>query len=386
MHYFQQRYLRENAVFPGATGLLTIDLPNKGLLSGIEMRVWGTCGAGANLPDVWLHDRITRVEVMVNGSQVVKSYDARQLLAMMLYKRTPHYSHDMKNTASDSAEEFFYINLGRWYHDLEYMLDLGQVADPELRLTFNFDMTGCSNWNCGVAMPTPPFYSIICHMLRDTALVPKGYIKTSEIHRVDNAANLNYNMTVPRGPKYSNLYLQSWYRQMGLTAVIDHVEVNINSDDIIPYRIAINDVAAQNTRMYGLMETTQRHYALGSQAYPTPMEYGHVDGEIYVGGTPDSELVAQDLWGLFNAIAYRRVATGVVAADTQVVRLTYRGTFPFAMTAIPLFAPWDPDTWIDTSVLGDFWVRIEEGAGATAGVMKLLGDEVVTKYTTPSWP
>ncbi|GAI43805.1 unnamed protein product, partial [marine sediment metagenome] len=115
-------------------GLETIDLPNKGLLSGLELRVWGVCGAGTELPDSWLHDKITRIEVIVNGSQVVKSYDARQLLAMMLYKKTPHYSHDMKNINSGSAEEFFYINFGRHYHDLEYMLDLGRVNDPELRI------------------------------------------------------------------------------------------------------------------------------------------------------------------------------------------------------------------------------------------------------------
>ena len=69
------------------------------------------------------------------------------------------------------------------------------------------------------------------------------------------------------------------------------------------------------------------------------------------------------------------------------IRSTIRGALPFAVAAIPLFDPWDEKTWIDSSVLGDFWVRVELGAGAAApGVIKLLGDEVVTKYVTPSWP
>ena len=141
MHYFQQRYLRENRTFAAMAGLETIDLPNKGLLSGIEIRVWGRADADTETPNSWIHDKIKKIEVIVNGSQIVKSYDARQLLAMMLYKRTPHYSHDMKNVNGVSAEEFFYINLGRWYHDLEYMLDLSQVNDPELRIEHDFNAT-----------------------------------------------------------------------------------------------------------------------------------------------------------------------------------------------------------------------------------------------------
>lgn len=386
MHYFQQRYLRENRAFAALVGLETIDLPNKGLLSGLEIRVWGTCGAGINLPDVWLHDRITRVEVIVNGSQVVKSYDARQLLAMMLYKRTPHYSHDMKNMASASCEEFFYINFGRHYHDPEYMLDLGQVNDPELRITHNFGLAAAEGWTNGVAMTVIPQYSIIPHILRDPAVVPKGYIKTAEIARFPQLANRQENMDIPRGPTYSNLYLQSWYQGLGWGNVLDHYEVNINSDDIIPIRSSITELIAQNTRMYGLQEMTQQFYGLAMQAYPWPMEVGYANGEIFV-FTADTEFYHQDLWGLAQVVPLRVVTTGALAATNPLLRATIRGGLPFAVAAIPLFDPWDEKTWVNTAELGDFWVRVELGAGAAApGVIKLLGDEVVTSYTTPSWP
>jgi len=379
MHYFQQRYLREVAAFPAMAGLETIDLPQKGLLSGIELRVFGTNGAGFNLPDVWLHDRIQRIEVIVNGSQVVKSYDARQLLAMMLYKKTPHYSHDMKNMASASAEEFFYINLGRHYHDLDFMLDLGMVNDPEIRITYNFNLAAAEGWTNGVAMAAAPSYSVICHMLRDSDVTPRGYIKTAEIARFNNAANLQQNMNVPRGPTYSNLYLQSWWVNNGLGNVLGHYEVNINSDDLIPIRTNVQDLIAENVRMYGLMEMTQEFYGLAMQAYPWPMEVGSVNGEIFI-AVADTELFMLDLWGLAQPIPLRVVTTGALAATNPLIRVTTRGGLPFAVAAIPLLNPWDEKTWINTAELGDFWVRVEETAGAAAGVMKLLGDEVVTAY------
>ena len=385
MHYFQQRYLREASAFPALAGLLTIDLPNKGLLSGVEIRVAGICGDSVSDPDVWLHDRLKKIELIVNGSQVVKSLTGTQVKAMMHYKRTQPLSHDEKNMNNASCKEYFYLNLGRWYHDLEYMLDLGQVSDPELRIEYDFAMTTAAGWTNGTAMTAAPSYWIIPHMLRDTALVPKGFIKTAEIHRTDNAANLNYNLTVPRGPTYCNLYLDCWWASMGFGAIMDHIEVNINSDDLIPYRMRPEDITAQTVRQYGLFEANQQLTITGGQAYPFVMEEGIMD-------PLDADLTGYhwnrlDLWGNVAAPGFYDIATGLTPYVGQMnVNINTRGTWPHSVVALPIFQPWDPDTWIDTSTLGDFWVRIEELAGATAGVTKLLGDEVVTKYTTPSWP
>jgi len=385
MHYFQQRYIREAQYFPSLTGLLTIDLPNKGLLSGIEFKVWGTNGDDEDAPDVWLHDRLKKIEVIVNGSQVVKSLDGRQLLAMMCYKKTPVTSNDFKNMNAAACDESFYINLGRHYHDLEYMLDLGQVADPELRIEYDFALADCSGYHCGEPMTAEPQINIVLHMLRDTSVVPKGYIKTSEIHRVDNAANLGYNLTVPRGPTYSNLYLQSWWYQFGLGSILDHVEVNINSDNLIPYRQTPGEMANQILRMYGLIDSIMyQFHVTGGQAYPFPLEQCYYEGRMVQG--IDALVAGGDLWGGFNVGQYTVISTNAAGAATVHTYMNFKGIWPFSVSPIPLFDPWDPDTWIDTSVLGDFWVRIEENAGAKEGVMKLLGDEVVTKYTTPSWP
>ena len=100
--YIQQRYLEEAKTFDATSGLDTIKLPKAGLLSGIEMRVWGTCGTGADKPDVWLHDRITKAELVVNGSKVVKSLSGDQILADMLYKKTDILSNDLKNLSGAS--------------------------------------------------------------------------------------------------------------------------------------------------------------------------------------------------------------------------------------------------------------------------------------------
>jgi len=378
--YFQQRYLEEAKTFDATSGLDTIGLPKKGLLSGIEMRVWGTCGAGGDKPDVWLHDRISKVELVVNGSKVIKSLSGEQILADMLYKRTPHHSHDMKNMVAASCEEFFYINLGRHYHDLDYMLDLGRVNDPEIRIEYDFTKTSQNGWTNGVAMSAAPSRSVICHLLRDAPITPKGYIKTSEVYRFTSGVSKKENMTIPKGPMYSNLYLQSWYKAQGIGYLLDKLELNLNNDAIIPIRIGPNELASEVTRMYGLFQMSQQMSVKGGQSYPFPLEQA-VLIECQV-GLVDAEAQMLDVWGNAAAPGFRKTSDGVTPVTGNYnVNMALVGIWPFSVSAIPLFDPWDERTWIDSSKLGDFWLRVEENAsGGTSAVLKLLADEVVTKY------
>ena len=385
MHYFQQRYLRENRAFASMAGLEIIDLPNKGLLSGIEIRVTGVNGAYAGSPDCWLHDMMSKIEVIVNGSQVVKSLTGEQLLALMHYQKTLQRGHDAAHLPSGLHEETFYINLGRHYHDPEYMLDLGQVNDPELRIEHNFSLATHHGWTHGCALSTEPSYCIICHILRDPNVVPKGYIKTSEVFRHQSAANRQRNMTVPRGPMYSNLYLQSWYASEGLGINIDHVELNVNSDDIIPIRVQVEELESENVRMYGMAKRQEWVVLTGGQAYPFPIETGHVAGLI--GNAEDAMFAFSNIWANLGVPTMMTVSSGAVDTGAHGVHMMIRGAFPFSLAAIPIFDPWDPDTWIKSDELGDLWLRVEEtGVAGTNVYLKLLADEVVTRYATPSWP
>jgi len=378
--FFQTRYLEENKTFDSLTGLDTIDLPNKGFLSGIELNIDGTCGTGADKPDVWLHNRLTKLELVVNGSKVVKSLSGDQLLAMMLYKRTPLYSHDMKNMSGASCEEFFHINLGRHYHDLDYMLDLSKVNDPELRLEYDFTKTAHNGWSNGVAMSAEPNRSVVLHMLREAPSEPKGYIKTSEIYRFTSGVSKKENMTIPRGPLYSNLYLQSFYASQGLTYLLDKVELNFNNDAVIPLRVGATELISEIIRKYGLFCWSEQSSYKGGQVYPMALEVGR-----YI--PAPMGLVAYvpgyfDLWGQANTIAFHDTATGLTPYTGNLNHsFTLLGALPFSVAAIPYFDPWDERTWVDSKELGDFWLRVEENAsGGTSAVLKLLADEVVTKY------
>jgi len=118
----------------------------------------------------------------------------------------------------------------------------------------------------------------------------------------------------------------------------------------------------------------------GGQAYPSPIEQG-VLHNVRV-GLVDAEASALDLWGNASPIALRKTSDGVTPVTSNVnVQAVFEGVWPFSVSPIPYFNPWDERTWIDSSVLGDLWVRFEGNTSmGTSVVVKLLGDEVVTKY------
>jgi len=137
--------------------------------------------------------------------------------------------------------------------------------------------------------------------------------------------------------------------------------------------------------MYGMAKRQEWIVLMGGQAYPFPIESGHVAGLI--GNGELAEFAFSNIWANLGIPRFVTGAAGTPEDAAHGVHMMIRGAFPFSVAAIPVFDPWDPDTWIKSAELGDLWLRVEEmAAGGTNVYLKLLADEVVTNYHTPSWP
>jgi len=382
MEYWQKRYIRENNAFVGNAGLLTIDLPNKGLLGSVELRVDAFTGAIAGTPDFWIHDALKKIELIVNGSQVVKSLTGEQVLAMNQYDRCYADAENLYNVGADWQREVFMLNLGRIFHDRDYLLDLGKVNDPEVRIEYDFTLPANVNgWTnvCAFAGVPQLTYSCIPHLLRESDVVPKGYIKTSEVYRFQSAALRQENMTLPRGPLYMGLYLQSWYMNEGLGRNIDHVELNLDNDLIIPFRLGRRELDTTCEREFGLFQFIQTINATCGQEYPAPVESGRWSEQVIA----IQDVIGGEgvLWANYMTIGGQDFTGAAAAVGNFTRQYMFKGRYPFSVMKLPHMADLNERTWIDSALLGDFWVRVEEPAGAgTHVIIKLLADEVVTKY------
>lgn len=378
--YFQRRYSKEDQSFVGTSGLETIDLPNKGLLSCVELTVEAKAVNEYGKVDVWLHDALEKVELIVDGSKVVKSLTGDQILALNMYQKCYHQDPGQYQNVNSTQRQYFLINLGRFYHDLEYMLDLGKVNDPELRLTFDFTKTSQNGWDNGGAFQTDPTpkYSCIPHLLRESDIIPKGYIKTSEIYRYISAASRKENMIIPRGPLYNGLYLQSRYYGEGLSRLVDHIEVNINNGELIPFRVAMNELMAELTRRYGEFRVNSVMSPEPSAQFYPPLENSIIEETVY----QNSDIIGSGgvAWGGYCRMYPFTISdhTGTETAWSRL--LTFIGILPHFVMKLPYLDEMDERTWIASKELGDFWVRVEQTtADATHATVKLLADEVVAQ-------
>lgn len=373
--YWQQRYLEQDKAFVGTSGYDTVDLPNKGLLGCVQLQVYATGGATAGKRDVGPLDALTKVEVVVNGSQIVKSLTGREIKAMMMYQKMAIGQDIIANYKSHANRVELFINFGRHYHDLDYMIDLSKVNDPELRITYDFTLTSHDGWTNGEAQ-TSPYRDVICHLLRESDIVPMGYIKTSEIARFLWASSKKDNLVVPRGPVYSNLYVESFYASSGLSFSLDTIEVNINNGERVPIRLAMQEFIDILEAMHGRFRVTEIKDIDFAHLYPCPIEAGEAIPSTYEGHQPIS-MVAGALWGQNFGIGAED-PDGTAYTTGKIIRVDYDGILPFSVAAIPLYNPMDKRTWINTAELGDFWVRYEcSTTGSTSCPIKLLGDEVV---------
>ncbi len=373
--YWQQRYLEQDKAFVGTSGLDTIDLPNKGLLGCVQLQVYATAGSTEGDRDVGPLDALTKIELIVNGSQVVKSLTGQEIRAMMCYQKMPQSQALMANYLSAANRVMLYINLGRCFHDLEYMLDLSKVNDPELRIEYDFTKTDHHGWSNGEAQ-TSPYRDVICHLLRESDLIPRGYIKTSEISRFLWASGKQENLVVPRGPLYSSLYVESYYNSSGLTFSLDTIEVNINNGERVPLRLAMSEFISIIEAMYGRFRLIENKDVDFVSLVPSLLEAGYINVNTWGAGVA---LVFDNaaLWGQQLGIGVRDTSNATYQTPKK-VQIEYDGILPWSVAAIPLYDPFDERTWVETKELGDFHVRYECSAtGDTSCPIKLLGDEVV---------
>lgn len=134
---FWQREVLRDSVSMTFAQTYELDLPKNGMLGSLILYARSTQNGQPFLTAVkWrLIDYISKIEVVGNGSTVIKSFDGRQALASAFYddKRLPpqlwrHYS----NTPH---RQVIPLNFGRWLRDQLYGLDLSKWDQVTLKIT-----------------------------------------------------------------------------------------------------------------------------------------------------------------------------------------------------------------------------------------------------------
>lgn len=168
--FWQREYLRQGASLT-LNSTYQVDLPANGNLGSIILYISGPQDAalGVQAKKWRICDFISKIEVIADGSEVIKSITGKQAQALG-YLDQGVVSPDMiRNYAANDQRAYFLINFGRFLKDFDYGLVLEKFNNVELKITNDATATEFTSLSC----------DIMCYYLRDvTSAQFKGCMYT----------------------------------------------------------------------------------------------------------------------------------------------------------------------------------------------------------------
>lgn len=385
MGHFDNIIIRPQTGETDTQGVGTIyqDLPEKGHLSCLMVDLACKVLMDTN-PGLDMWNIFTKFEVLVDGSKVVKSYDAKQLRAIA------HYSgmslsqlgwYEAGNYTGDKIWWNFPILFGRYPGDPEYMLDMERYSNPQLRVTYNADQI-TADGETYVAQATPYVQSAVQGLIYRKGVPPdlKGYIKSTEIDNWSIVINTTRQTEIPRG-----------------NDVIGYMQGARWSDDRFIEYFAEHELTFDNGEWQLYDHGYQEMKSLDAMWYPRPVEmrlrkelsdtlpldlcmgvcnqfggWNHEGTTAHVGLEHEGSINIQD-------VRIRTNADAAVTAKTAEVYMS--GQFPHQNIYIPLWRySEDGEFGIDTTKYGRIDIKTTTGGTGNTGANL----QTVAEYVIPT--
>lgn len=215
--FWQKEILRDGAVMP-FNQTYELDLPTSGLLGSLVLYLRSAANAGA-LTNVrlWrLFEYISKIEVIGDGAEVIKSFDGPQALASAFYDQGVEPLGKWGNYNGVTHRQVIPINFGRFLADELYGLDLSRFSQVTLKITNTATST---EFSTGITL------SVIALWAREGAGAFNGYLREEEWKTWAPAAS---------SAEYSNLPTRWPIRRIILRArpAIGAASVNQNANTI----------------------------------------------------------------------------------------------------------------------------------------------------------
>jgi len=167
---FWQRELLRDGVSMTFAQTYELDLPTHGLLGSLVlyMRSTDTGTPFATDPDYRLIDYISKIEVIGDGSEVIKSFDGLEALAAAYHDDGVEPVSMWRHYSNTPHRQWVPIHFGRFLQDELYGLDLSRYNQVTLKITNNASAT---------YFTTDITLSVIAYWLREGAGAFGGYLR-----------------------------------------------------------------------------------------------------------------------------------------------------------------------------------------------------------------
>ena len=374
--YWQREFLRAGVTWTNG-GTLKLDLPKVGLLGSIMIHAYRAGVTDAfNAAYKWrLIDYINKVEVIANGSELIKSYTGEVAKGLTFLDGGGGAPDQEFNYGSSTKRAHFMINFGRRLFDRKYLLDLSKFNSVEIQLTNDGSSTFFGgDWTV----------DILCYYLRGAAgITLPGYMRTEEWRSWTTVQNERKYLDLPTERKIRRILLHVLPAHgtnnnadtQGYN-VVDDIELYLKSREIKVLDYSLRELWYENYFDLG------RQPMSALEPYHTST-YGVKTGLGQVLGKAAAQMPQSGTPGT-NTVALEAGNDG----DTQKLLRTGTDNYSYLMMGLALENlanirfdqdPDDPSSWLDPAAdkVVNLDVHTKDSATADNGVVKVILDRLV---------
>lgn len=257
-YWLKQRLHTESKVTVGQT--YRYKLPITGFYSAFSIRALVKRDATRTLPakTAFLHEKITKIEMLMEGTKVVKSLRGRECLALNLYDfKQPNA---LQNSEEDGGYcmETFYLLAGRSLHDKKWMFDMSKHRDPEIAITNDVS----SDASVDMDVDSLEYQIFGWRWMGDPVPSPVGYMRADErLYYDTTGAAVEKVAPISTGKRIRRLLLMGWEDAHTFYGHITKVELQVDEGAYSPVIIPnVVEWCQQNKIDYGLTIRTAAEF------------------------------------------------------------------------------------------------------------------------------
>jgi len=217
-------------------GTETIDLPLTGILTELTIQVRSTGALSDDMvTPMWVI--LNKIEVLVNGSQVVKSLSGEKIRALEWYNKGPfamsydYWSEDSSNARYNSFTLYF----NRFHGDTAYGLNCASYKNPQLKITWDTTATSYDGMTFDAHTDPTMTFSIIAKMLEGTPVGWQNkYVKTSVIDTWTTAASTTHKTEIPLGFPLRGLMYRGAYTGINMEYTLESIKLDFDNGMWVP--------------------------------------------------------------------------------------------------------------------------------------------------------
>lgn len=365
------------------SGTETIDLPERGILSELIIQ----CAyKKAIVDDRALPDylAVQKLEVLVNGSTVVKSITGRQARALMFHNGGPFASTGWFWSTGGGTDSYtsFILYFGRGAGDILNGLDLSQYSNVQLKITWNTATTSIDGQTYDANVSDPTFtYNIMAKIMNEA---PAGftdkYVQSREIDSWTVAASAEHNTEIPRGFELLGIQFGSRYKNVGYNSLFDKMKLDFDNGLWLPIDMDHeNIVGAYKSWFPQPCIVTHLCNAGNSDDYDTGLMQVQAMANSNLGGTQAVQSYDAHEMGLHDLVKY--AFDGTVYTGISMTWQLNIGWGPNQCIYLPMEQlTTDEARAINTEEFGRIDFKVTTGSGAGSSAIS----HVVAEYLKPN--